>query len=68
MNCIDEIKIHILRQVKRNLNRKYFLCPLASSLPSTVHYVFALCMEQTSPPAEILLNYEKQHSAPTRQP
>ena len=33
----NEIKIYILRQNKKNLNIKLFLCPLASSLPSSVH-------------------------------
>ena len=50
---IYEIKIHILRQVKENLNIKIFLCPLASSLPCAVHCISALCIDETSPPAEI---------------
>lgn len=47
----DEIKILILRQVKENFNMQFFSLP--SSLPSTVHHVSVLCIDQASPSAEI---------------
>ena len=39
---VNEVKICILRQVKENLNINIFLCPLLSSLSSSV-----LHMDQT---------------------
>ena len=52
-NILDEIKIHILRQDKKNLNIKFFSAHLASSLPSGVHRASALRVNQTSPVTEI---------------
>ena len=37
---------------EEKLELNVFLCPLASSVPSTVHYVSALHINQTSPLAE----------------
>ena len=63
--CIDETKIHILRQGKTNLKHKLLLCPSASSLPTSVHvhlhYVF------TRPP-QYLLSHRNQFFSFWRQP
>ena len=52
-NTLTSVKIHILWQDKKNVNIKNFLCPLASSPPSTVHCISALRIHQTSPSAGI---------------
>jgi len=58
----DPWKLHIdeiLRQVKENLNVKNFLCPLASSLPSTVPYATPLAEIPAQPPTSTFSQHHK---------